>query len=214
MLKATAQRLYDSTIRDFLPRKIKVYSGVALGIGRLLDTNVVDPDYKAGTNDSLREYCLHDDHVVVIGGGLGVSAVVAAHAADSVTVYEGGIDFAEQVRETARLNRVEDAVAVREAIVAEDLDVYGQDITDTTVAPTELIDCDVLEMDCEGSEIRILEEMTIEPRVVIVESHPTLDAPHEQVKSLLVDQGYEIRDRHEVDGGNVTFTAVRTESND
>jgi hypothetical protein len=89
MLKSAAQTVYDSTIRDFLPRKIKVYNGVALDIGRLLDTNVVDPNYKYPTNDGLRTHCRHDDHVVVVGGGLGVSAVVAAHTADTVTVYEG-----------------------------------------------------------------------------------------------------------------------------
>lgn len=214
MLKAATQTIYDSTIRDYLPRKIKVYNGVALSIGRLFDTNVVDPEYKQGTNDSLRTYCRHDDHVVVIGGGLGVSAVVAAHAADTVTVYEGGIEIADQVRETARLNRVEDAVSVTEAIVAEDRDVYGESITETTVSPADLEACDVLEMDCEGAEIPILQGMGIEPRVVIVESHPTFDAPPTEVRSLLTERGYEIVDRHDVDGGNVTFTAVLDDASD
>lgn len=215
MIRELVQTVYDSLIRDFLPQKIKVYNGVALNIGRLFDTNVVDPNYKQGTNDALRDHCKHDDHVVVIGGGLGVSAVVAAHAADSVTVYEGSLNQAELVRQTASLNRVADAVTVTEAIVAEDRDVYGDDISDTTVSPTDLVACDVLEMDCEGAERPILERIEIEPRVIIVESHPTFDAPPETVRSLLTEQGYEIIDRYElVNGnGNVTFTAVREPSN-
>jgi hypothetical protein len=214
MIKELVQSVYDSTIRDYLPRKIKVYNGVALGIGRLFDTNVVDPDYKQGTIGSLREYCEHDDHVVVIGGGLGVSAVVGAHAADTVTVYEGGIDIAERTRGTAGLNRVEDTITVTEAIVAEDRDVYGENITDTTVSPGEIEDCDVLEMDCEGAEVPILREMEIEPRVIIVESHPPFDAPPKQVRSLLTERGYEIVDRYELESGNVTFTAILDGSSD
>lgn len=209
MVRSVIQRLYDSTVREFLPRKIKVYSGVALRIGRLFDTNVIDPDYKQGTNNALRKYCENDDHVVVIGGGLGVSAVVAAHVSDSVTVYEGGLDPAELVRQTARLNCVEEDITVTEAIVAENRDVYGDDITDTTVSPTDLVDCDILEMDCEGAEVPILEQMVIEPRVIIVESHPTFGAPPDTVRSLLTDKGYKIENRYEQGNGNVTFTGVR-----
>lgn len=209
MIRNYIQTLYDETIRDFLPRKIKVYNGVALRIGRLFDTTVVAPNYKQGTNDSLREYCRHDDHVVVIGGGFGVSAVVAAHSADSVTVYEGGITPAQQVRETAGLNRVEDAVEVREAIVAEGHDVYGEDITNENILPRELPDCDVLEMDCEGAEVSILKKMEISPRVVIVESHPSFDSQPEEIRSLLIENGYEIVNRFQLESGNVTFTGIR-----
>jgi hypothetical protein len=191
-----------------------VYNGVALGIGRLLDTNVVDPNYKQGTNDSLRKYGNHNDHVVVIGGGLGVSTVVAAHSANSVTVYEGGIEVAEQTRDAAKLNRVEDVVTVKEAVVAEGKDVYGNDITGTTVHPSELESCDILEMDCEGAEVPILQELEVKPRVIIVESHPTFDAPPARVRSLLTERGYKIVNRFELESGNVTFTATLDESTD
>lgn len=210
MKEEALQRVYDSTIREYLPRKVKVYNGVALNIGRLFDINVIDPDYKQGTINSIRTYCRHDDHVVVIGGGLGVSAVVAAHISDSVTVYEGGVEIADRLRETIRLNCVEDTVMVSEAIVAEDLDVYGKTITDKTVPPADLEECDVLEMDCEGAEIPILERMEIEPRIIIVESHPTFDASPIHVRSLLNEHGYEVVDRFDQENGNVTFTAKLT----
>jgi hypothetical protein len=208
MVNEILQAVYDSTIREYLPRKIKVYNGVALNIGRMFDANIVDPDYKQGTNGAIRSYCRHDDHVIVIGGGLGVSAVVAAHNADSVTVYEGGIEIAERVRETTRLNKVEDTVIVSEAIVAEDHDVYGEAVTDKIVSPVDLEECDVLEMDCEGAEVPILEKIEIEPRVIIVESHPKFDASPEDVRSLLTEHGYEIVDRYNQGNGNVTFTGV------
>ena len=127
-------------------------------------------------------------------------------------MYEGGLEPAELVRETARLNRVWDTITVKEAIVAEDRDVYGEKITETTINPSELIDCDVLEMDCEGAELPILENLEIEPRVIIVESHPTFGAPPETIREILVERGYKIIDRYELDGENVTFTGVKSDS--
>ena len=41
VLRGLAHKLYDNTVRDHLPRKVKVYNGVSLNTGRLLDTNVV-----------------------------------------------------------------------------------------------------------------------------------------------------------------------------
>lgn len=210
MFRSSLQWVYDTTIRDHLPRKIKVYNGVALRIGRLFDVRVVDPDYKQGTIDPLREYSRRDDRITVIGGGLGVSAVVAAHEGESVTVYEGGLELVEQVRETAELNKVADDIEVREAIVAEEHDVYGETITRTRVSPGELEPCDVLEMDCEGAEESILRGLEIEPRVVIVESHPSFGVNPATVRDLLQDRGYEIVHRFELEGGNVTYTGIRS----
>lgn len=207
MLRSVAKRLYDRSIRDHLPRKIKVYNGVALRIGRLLDTNVVDPDYKEGTVGPLREHTVCGDRITVIGGGFGVSTVVAAHIGE-VTVYEGGLDMVEIIEDTVRLNRVEDAVEVRTAIVSEGNDVYGDSIADERVSPRELEPCDVLEMDCEGAEKRILEEMDIEPRVIVVECHPTFGVDPQGIRELLEDRGYDVVNRWELDGGNVTFTAL------
>lgn len=206
MLKAVLQRLYDATIREHLPRKIKVYNGVAINFGRLLDTDVVDPDYKQGTIDPLREYTRHDDRVVVIGGGLGVSAVVAAHHGESVVVYEGGVEWADRVRETADLNRVDGTIQVREAIVGDEFDVYGDDHTESRVAPSELPSCEVLEMDCEGAEQPILERLEIEPRIVIVETHPAFGVEPGEIREQLEVRGYDIVNRYELSTGNVTLT--------
>ena len=61
------------------------------------------------------------------------------------------------------------------------------------ILPEELPSCDVLELDCEGSEIDILRRMVITPRVIIVEIHPWLfKEPAEWVVENLITQGYEI----------------------
>ena len=60
--------------------------------------------------------------------------------------------------------------------------------------PAEIPDCDVLEMDCEGAETSILSEMSIRPRVILVETHGCLGAPTSDVRDLLITIGYEVED--------------------
>jgi Methyltransferase FkbM domain len=62
------------------------------------------------------------------------------------------------------------------------------------VRPDELPPCDVLELDCEGSEVGILRDMLIEPRIVAVETHGFLGAPTGDVRNVLENRGYQVSD--------------------
>jgi hypothetical protein len=53
----------------------------------------------------------------------------------------------------------------------------------------------VLELDCEGAEVEILRELTIQPRVILVETHGLYGAPTHLVASLLEKRGYVISHR-------------------
>jgi hypothetical protein len=64
----------------------------------------------------------------------------------------------------------------------------------TTVHPSELPSCDILELDCEGAEIGILRDMTIQPRVIAVETHGFLGAPTSAARELLEARGYHVQD--------------------
>jgi hypothetical protein len=50
-------------------------------------------------------------------------------------------------------------------------------------------------MDCEGAEVEVLREMTIKPRIVLVETHGVFGAPTNLVASLLEKRGYVVSDR-------------------
>jgi hypothetical protein len=63
------------------------------------------------------------------------------------------------------------------------------------LAPSELPPCNVLELDCEGAEVEILRELTIQPRVILVETHGLFGAPTDLVASLLKKRGYIVSDR-------------------
>ena len=52
----------------------------------------------------------------------------------------------------------------------------------------------MLELDCEGAEISIIANMTIRPRVILVEAHGVLGAPTADVRDLLVAKNYEVTD--------------------
>jgi len=94
----------------------------------------------------------------------------------------------------AQLNDVDDVVTVEEAIVGDPTTLYQGMADDAEVIdPANLPACDVLEMDCEGSELGILEGMQIRPRVLIVELHPTMyDAPNAAPVELIEEMGYEM----------------------
>ena len=47
-------------------------------------------------------------------------------------------------------------------------------------------------LDCEGSELTILWEMDIRPRIVIVETHASYDAPTAAARRVLQGLGYGI----------------------
>jgi hypothetical protein len=136
------------------------------------------------------------DRVGIIGGGPGISTIHAAWQVGedgSVTVFEGG-NIASMIREVAQINHVDDMVQVVEAIVGEATTLY-QGMADNVqlIDPAELPDFDVVEMDCEGSELGILRDLEIRPRVLIVELHPGLyDGPNEKPLTLIEEMGYEI----------------------
>lgn len=162
--------------------------------------NVTDiPDYEAGITRSLTQHVRPVERVVIVGGGEGVSVVVAAKMAGptgSVVCFEGSAPYAKRVHQTAEMNRVADRVYVVHAVVGEDISVYGgaEVHASASVEPINLPSCDVLELDCEGSEIGILTDMTIAPPTIIVETHGHLNAPTSKVRALLERRGYEVVD--------------------
>jgi hypothetical protein len=155
------------------------------------------PDYEAKLVAGLSETIRSGDSVVVVGGGLGVTAVVAAlrtGPSGTVQCFEASKKYVGLAQQTAARNRVTN-VSVHHAIVAKSIRVYGSgNDLGIILPPSQLPPCNVLELDCEGAEVDILREMTIQPRVIVVETHGLYGAPTDLVASLLEKRGYVVSD--------------------
>lgn len=193
---------YDNHVRPILPRKTVTYNGVPVRASRVGDSIVpwqetdVD-DYEGALLRGIQDHARQDDTVVVVGGGQGVSTVVAANQVEpdgTVVTYEGAVEAVDDILDTLRLNDVRERVTLERATVGEEISLWGDREDGEIVPPDELPDCDVLVLDCEGAEVTILEEMEIRPRALVVETHGMYDAPKSKVEDRIERLGYDVRD--------------------
>jgi len=197
-LRRVGESLHCRYVRPHLPRRIARYNGFRVRAPRLFDSLLRSerfhrPSYESDIIDSLESRVQPGDEVVIVGGGLGVSAVAAAKRAGHrgrVTVFEGASELVTRIRETAELNGVSDRIEVHHAIVGPEIHLRGAADEAARVLPEELPVCDVLELDCEGAELAILDALDIAPRVLIVETHGLFDAPTTTVRDSIVENGY------------------------
>lgn len=195
--KSALRRAYNRLLRPHLPYKIGVFNGVPARRVRLFDRTDEFPEYEAALVDAVRTTVEPDDAVVVIGGGYGVSSVVAARRAGPngrVVTYEPTHERFPFIEETAALNRVADRIDARRALVGPGVKLDGDGGGADRVDPAALPDCDVLELDCEGAEADVLRELSIRPRAIIVETHGCFGTPSEETRNVLDSLGYDVVD--------------------
>jgi len=171
-----------------------MYNGVSVRNRRLETRREGVADHGAPAVAGIRNYVPAGDDVLVVGGGLGVSSVVAARRVGdegSVTTYEGSEHRCRICRETARLNGVGDRVTVRHGVVGGEGEVFG-DASEPTVPVSDLPPVDTIVADCEGAELGLLAEYPHDPDRIVVETHGCFGSPTSEVESLLRSKGYEI----------------------
>lgn len=166
---------------------------------------VVRPNYENGIVIAHEKYTNENDSVIIIGGGIGVTAVRAAQIAGrngSVRVFEGGEESVKNIRHVLELNGVSEWCRVMHQIVGQPHNVYAGGIDQSKLQhPSRMSNCDVLELDCEGSELEIIQEMEIRPRVLLIELHPwAWDQRPEAIVDELKSKGYNIDYKADHDG--------------
>ena len=207
LARAVLNYAYRRSLRRIMPIENQViYSGVPISVERRIFDRVVGKyfgslhtediaDYEITLLNGLQRAVKSGDKVVIVGGGVGVTAVVAAQLAapdGHVTCFEGSERQVELVRETVRRNAVSDRVTVRHALVGQNIGVRGTLGAAEVVSAGSRPPCDVLELDCEGSEVEILRDMGIRPRSIIVESHGFRGAPSAGIQAILQGLGYAV----------------------
>jgi hypothetical protein len=204
-VKRIIPHLHQTNIRPHLPRKsdeTQKLNGVDVRSGRLLDSivpwRVTHPDpknYESAIVEALNQHVNEGDTVCIVGGGWGVTSVIAARRVGSegiIHTFEASDEYSKYISETTEINGVEGRVDVENAIVSNVKSHRGATLSERVIDPVELPECDVLQLDCEGAELDILDNMTICPRVIIVESHGIFDSSSSSVADVLRKKSYKI----------------------
>jgi len=200
-IKQSIKYLYENSIRSFLPTTGKIYyNGIPVREVKVLDSVIPGahpgpeiPKYEEPLVDAIESHVEEGDTVVEIGGGNGVGTAYSAKTAGEtggVHCYEGTKTNLESVRKTIALNGLQDRVTLHHAVVGPDISLVGVRGSPDELHPSQLTDCDVLVLDCEGAEKAILSEMDVRPRKVIVETHGHKDSGSDKVEGVLGGHGY------------------------
>jgi hypothetical protein len=181
-------------------------------------------DYSAGYSDAMawdfavsEIYAQPGDHVMVIGGGNGVSAVIASQVVGKdgrVTSFEGSVEYFDYCSESFVINDTPAPIDNRHALITESGELYHPDAGGAEIIdPAELPTCDVLQMNCQGAESDIIPTLRIKPRVIHVQVHECFGASLEKIRAELEKRGYTIvvQDPVDTDLGITDIVARRVE---
>lgn len=212
VLSKGSRKLYNQYLRGLLPKseEYACKNGIKVSRRRWLDTQVPwsvppvgNPDHEKVYVEMIREYVEEDQTVAVVGGGWGVSTVVAAQIVGpggEVVCYEGSERMSERTERTVALNNVADWTTVEHAIVANDVRLGGSgNAGSASVVPAdELPASDVLLIDCDGCEMSLMGDTQFDADTIIVEHHAVKDGAQsvtyqpDEMQRLIEAAGYNI----------------------
>lgn len=213
LLYRAIRRVYNCFLRPHLPRKLGYYNGVIVRWPRLFDATDVVPDHEDAACQALREVVEPGDTVLIIGGGLGVTAIKAARATGPegrVVVYEASPDVANLLFETLDMNSNPGNISIVRSAVGPVKNPYGA-AEISSVPPLGLPEADVVEIDAEGAEREIVPAIreATGARAVIVETHGCWGAPTTEVRASL-ETDYAVQDAGAEDPDRDIRTLVAT----
>lgn len=204
IVRRKLSNFYDSRLREYTPviKDKAIYNGVRIDNessyhlfdGITTATAGRKKYYEAAIVKGINSVIKEGDHVLIVGGGWGVSTVKASISAGvegKITVYEASTDKIEDIENTLKLNPISSEIELNENMVAGNSSVWGEETRNEIVNPRDLPPADVLILDCEGAEKKILETLDYEPRAVVVEIHPEYGVRHNEIKSIMNRRGYQ-----------------------
>jgi len=152
------------------------------------DPRTYNPVYEGPEVDGVKKFVGGHDDVVVIGGGYGVTAVHAANnTSGTVTVVEADQERYQNLSKTFDANGVSNKIQSLFGYLGN-LHIDLDDSNIPLIAYQDIPEADVWDMDCEGAEVEILQNLPYKPKVILVETHDN----HGEVTNLLESNGYEI----------------------
>lgn len=184
--------LAKRAVNKYAPEVSKNYNGVKV---RDQVFNEDEPEYEDALTTCISSWVKQGDEVVLVGAGYGVSTVYASQSAGSegyVTVFEASEEMLEKCRETVQLNNCVN-VELQQALFYESKAVWGSFSDAERLEAEYLPKCDVLVLDCEGVEDKIIQNLDFRPRTIIVETHEQFDCPKTAVMQILDNEDFSIK---------------------
>ena len=155
-----------------------------------------------------------DDIILAVGVGSGISLI---HNCKKDRVPEAfiGIDSSkdqiELAKANAKLNQVDSSMfSLIQGFVGNPGHLYGESSQHLTqMININKLKFDILELDCEGSEIEILRDLTARPRHIIVEMHPMFrDIEIDDFLEMMKSKGYVLANIYTVNGDMVSINDI------
>ncbi len=145
-------------------------------------------NYEENCISALKRNVRKGDKVTIIGGGYGITGLVAMEQGGEVILIEPSKTRIQTILNTWKEYNFSGKVV--HGYVGTPVNVWGEMEGANKI---EIIpECDILELDCEGGEKDVLADLSITPRLIIVETHGDLGSPTNLVKDLLQKKGYQI----------------------
>lgn len=193
--------LFNKYIRPLLPKSggsYRTFNGVLVydADGRVLDSIPLagdNPLYEQPIVRGASRHLRKGDKVVIVGGGWGVVSTICGKRVGkngSVITFEGSNSMYDRAVETTQINEVDEVVEIKHATVGSNDHLWGEAEGADRIPASSLPGCDILILDCEGSEHDIMEEIAIRPRVIIVEIHGDIG----NINGILSSRGYALGD--------------------
>lgn len=147
----------------------------------VMDFHLVDKDVckdELGILFSHDDIYKKDDIILAVGVGSGISLIhncAKERISNSFIGIDGSNEQIEIAKANARLNGIDfSKFELIAGYAGKPTNIYGnQNQQSTNFIDINKMKFDVLELDCEGSEIEILRDLSVRPRHIIVEMHPS-----------------------------------------
>lgn len=198
ILRSIFYFIYYRTFRRWTPKRLALVNNEYTVYG----PRIFDPHTKDKINDHEKELLTgvrmvvdEGDNVVIVGGGLGVSTLVAAECVGSngnVQTFEASEEIAGYLSKTVSLNDFEEQINVSNAAVGPIKNLWGRPGNLSSINPEDIPICDVLVLDCEGAEKEIIEKFDHKPGAIVVEYHADLGVSENEARTALRQNGYNI----------------------
>lgn len=180
------------TIRPALPwREVTIDGQTFTRRFKLID---MDPQrYESATRRFMRRYLEEDDHLLVCGGGTGVTALTAAQRVQHVTAVEAEREVIDRLLEHISINDVEN-VSVYQGWVGQPTDA-DKPIHVDAVHLDRFEGVTAAEIDLEGNGLQVIDMLPDSVHTVFYETHPTMAVDAELALHHLNAAGFDIIDR-------------------